>query len=80
MRIDQLNALRFKMQSGNKNCPREKIAKISGNGMPGIGKEIPKEETYNKYGDTAREIETAATGKRGVFSRIPSSEIPGGCP
>ena len=30
-------------------------------------KEIPKEETRNKYGDAARKIEIEAIGKHGAF-------------
>ena len=48
------------------------------NEMPGAGKEIPKEETYNKFGDAARKIEIGAIGKHGTFARIPFAEIPNG--
>ena len=41
-------------------------------------KEIPREETQNKYGDAARRIEIEAIEKHGAFIRIPFSEIPGG--
>ena len=44
--------------------------------MPCTGEEIPKEETYNKYGDVAREIEIGATAKHGDFARMPFSEVP----
>ena len=76
-RIDQLNALRFKMQSGNKNSPREKSGEISENEMPRMGKEIPKAETYNKYGDAAGGIGIGDIGKHGAFAEMPFSEIPG---
>ena len=46
--------------------------------MPGIRKVIPKEETYNKYGDAARKIEIDAIEKRGTFIRVPVSEMPDG--
>ena len=49
-RIDRLNALRFKMQSAKFNLSRPNSEKISEHEMPGIRKEIPKGETYNKYG------------------------------
>ena len=46
--------------------------------MPGMRKEIPKAETYNKYGDAARKVEIEATGKHGAFKRSPCSGIPEG--
>ena len=46
--------------------------------MPCIIEEIPQEENYNKYGDTAWEIEIRDIGKHGSLARIPFSEIPGG--
>ena len=52
--------------------------KISENEMPGMRKEIPKEETFNKYGGAAREVEIEAIGKRGFLRRIHLSEIPDG--
>ena len=54
---DQLDAMRFKMKSKNSNLPSSKIEEISESDMQGTRKEIPKEETYNKYGDMARTIE-----------------------
>ena len=69
--IDQLNALRFKTQMGSKNLSREKSVKISENEIPCMGKEIPKEEPYNEYGDTAREVEIGSIGRHGGFLRIP---------
>ena len=45
-----------------------------------MGKEITKEETYNKYGDAASEIEISAIGRHGGFGGIPFSEIPDGVP
>ena len=41
-------------------------------------KDIPKEETQNRYGGAARKIEIEAIGKQGTFIRIPFSEIPEG--
>ena len=72
-KMDQLNALSFKMQTGNKNLPRERSGEIAEDEMPGMGGEIPKEETYNKYGDTSRKIEIGAIGKHGAFTRMPFS-------
>ena len=46
--------------------------------MPGMRKEIPKEETYTKYGDAARKVEIESTEKHGAFSGVPFSEIPDG--
>ena len=46
--------------------------------MPGMRKEIPKEETYNKYGDAARKIEIEAIEKHGTFIRVPFEQIPSG--
>ena len=42
--IGQLNALRFKIQTGNKNLLRERSDGILENEIPGMGKENPKEE------------------------------------
>ena len=48
--------------------------------MPGVGGwGVPKEETYNKYGDAAGEIEIEAIGKHGDLTGIPFSEIPDVC-
>ena len=44
-RIDQLNDLRFKIQSVNKNSPREKSDGILENEMPCIRNGAPEEET-----------------------------------
>ena len=46
------------------------------NEMPGTLKEIPKEETYNQYGDAPRKIEIDEIGKHGAFIRVPFSGIP----
>ena len=43
-----------------RHLPREASEKILENEMPGMRKEIPKEETNNKYGDAARKIEIGA--------------------
>ena len=49
----------------------------SGGGeMPGVGKGISKEETYRKYGHSARQIEIGAIEKHGTFWRIPYADIP----
>ena len=54
--IDQLNALRCKMQSGKFNLSRTKSDEISRNGMPCMRKGMPKEETYDKYGEADRRV------------------------
>ena len=53
--IDQLNALRFKMQSEKHNLAREKRENC---GKWNAWREgAPKEETYRKYGGASRKIE-----------------------
>ena len=74
--LDQLNSLRFEMQSAKFNLSRAKSEKISENEMPVTRKEIQKEETYNKYGDADREVEIGAIAKRGTCARAPFSGIP----
>ena len=74
----QLEAWQFLTKSGNSNLPCSKSEEISENEMPGMRKEIPKEETRNKYGDAAREIEIDAIVKHGAFIRVPFSGIPEG--
>ena len=76
--IDQLNDLRLKMQSAKFNLPRATSEKISENEMHGIRKKIPKEETYNKYGDAARKVEIEAIGIHGTCAGVPFSGIPEG--
>ena len=64
------------MQSGNKDLPREKREEILENETPSIRQEIPKEETYDKYGDASRKIEIWAIGEHGGFARIHFTVIP----
>ena len=78
--IDQLNAFRRKMQSGKRNLSRGGSGEILENEMPGMGDEIPKEETYNKYGGDARSNGIDAIEKHRAFERMPFSEIPDGGP
>ena len=59
---------------GSKNLSREMRWHL-GNGIPGAWKEIQKEETYYKYGDSARKFEIPAIGKHGDFLRIPNADI-----
>ena len=75
--VDPLIGLRFKFGK-NKNLPRTASELNLENEMPGMRKEIPKEETYNKYGDAARKIEIEAIEKHGTFIRIPFGQIPTG--
>ena len=63
---DQLNAFGFKMTSENHILSREKSELIMENEMPGMRKEIPKDETPNKCGDAARKIEIEAIGNMGL--------------
>ena len=44
--IDQLNALRFEMQSKERNLHRGESGEIWENEIPCMAKAIPKEETY----------------------------------
>ena len=75
--VGPLVGLRFKFGK-TKNLSRDASELISENEMHGVGKEIPKEETYNNYGDAARkiEIEIEAIEKHGAFIRIPFCRIP----
>ena len=59
------------MKSSNRNLPRMESEIISENEMTGMRKEIPKAETYNKYGDAARKIEIEAIWKHLDFARPP---------
>ena len=72
-KIGQLEALRFKMNSGNSNLPSSKSEEILENGVPGLRQEIQKEEMFKKYGDSARQVEIGATEKHVTFRRIPFS-------
>ena len=58
------------MQSGNRNLSRERSGGDFGKRNAGYGGEIPKEETYNKYGDASRKIEILAVVENGAFARI----------
>ena len=51
---------------------------ISESEIPGMRKEIPKAETYDKYGGAGGEVEVGAIEKHGTFRRIPFSGIPKG--
>ena len=54
--IDQLNALRFEMQSVKFNLSRANSEGILENEMPGMRNGIPKAETYIKYGGASRGV------------------------
>ena len=43
-----------------------------------VWEEIPKEETYKKYGDASGGIEIGSIEKHGAFARMTFSEIPDG--
>ena len=46
--------------------------------MPGMRKEFPKEETYNKYGDAARKIEIGAIENTELLYESPFLEFRNG--
>ena len=77
-RIGQLNDLRLKTKSGNFNLSRPNSEEILENEMPGIRKEIPKEEAFGEYGEDSRKVEIDAIGKHGSFRGIHVSGIPDG--
>ena len=77
-KIDQLEDLRFKMKSEKSNLSSSKSEKILENEMPGTRNGIPQEETFSKYGGSARKVEIGAIEKHGTCSRIPFSGIPEG--
>ena len=54
-----------------KSLSRAASELILENEMPGMRKEIPKEETYNKYGDAARKIEIGQLGNMALLSEFP---------
>ena len=45
----------------------EKSEEIIAHEMPGGKQEMPKDSTYNKYGDDAGKIEIESLGNRGTF-------------
>ena len=55
--VDPLIGLRFKLGK-RKNLSMEASERILESEMPGMRKEIPKEETYDKYGDAARKLKS----------------------
>ena len=65
--MDKLVALRFKTKMDGRNLSREEIVGISSNEIPCMRAAMPTGETYNKYGDTAREVEIDAVGNHGFF-------------
>ena len=60
--VGPLIGLRFKFGE-TKNLPMDASELILENEMPWSRKEIPKEETYSKYGDATRKIEIGAIEK-----------------
>ena len=67
---DQLESSRYKMKAKIITYQKRKGG-ILENEIPGMRKEIPKEETKNKYGDASRRIEIAAIEKHGTCIRVP---------
>ena len=49
---------------------RERSHEIIEQDMQGMRKEIPKEGTYNCYGDAARKVAIGALEYRGTFTRV----------
>ena len=58
---DRLCALGFKMEPGSRNFPIGRGEIISEDETPGMQKETPVEETYNKYSDDARKNRNCAS-------------------
>lgn len=44
--------------------------------MPGTRKEIPKEKTYNYYGDDGRKVEIRSLGDHVAFIRALTKDVP----
>ena len=77
--IGQLEVLELKeKERNNYNLPKIRSEQILENGIIGMGEEIPKGGTKNKYGEAARRIEIGKIGKTVNFTRIPFSEAPEG--
>ena len=49
-----------KLKQGGTTISTERSMGIVGKAIPGMGKEIPKAEAYNSYGDAARKVEINA--------------------
>ena len=71
--VGPLVGLRFKFGE-TKNLSRAASELIPESEMPGMRKEIPNEETYNKYGRRAKN-RNWGNRKRGAFIRIPFGQI-----
>ena len=78
--IDQLNAVRFDMQSRKFSLSRSNGDEISENEMPGMPNVIPTEETYNKYGDANRRVGIGDIAEHGAFGGDAFLANPGGGP
>ena len=72
--VDPLIGLRFKFGK-TKNLSRAASELISENEIPGMRKEIPKEETY-KYGDAARKIEIEAIENAALLFEFHLAKFP----
>ena len=59
-----------------RHLSREASEKILENEMPGMRKEIPKEETYNKYGGAARKIEIEAIENTALLFEFHLAKFP----
>ena len=65
--VDPLIGISFKF-GNKKNLSRTASELILENEMPGVRKEIPKEETYNKYRGAARKLKSKQSETRHVYS------------
>ena len=66
----------FWQKQQNKGRQSEAVTeKILEEEFPKMRKEIPKEETFNKYGRAARQIEIAAFNEYGAIEEINESEM-----
>ena len=77
-RIDQLNALRFKIQTKKRNFPREKSGEISGNVIPGMGGRNPERRNLQQiWGDSEnrnRIYWETCDLRENAFSEIPDGD------
>ena len=66
------------MKSKKSKLASSKSEEILENEMPGMRKEMQKEETFSKYGYAARKVEIGDIEKHGTFRRVNFSGIPDG--
>ena len=73
--VGPLVGLRFKFGE-TKNLSRAASELIPESEMPGMRKEIPNEETYNKCGDAARKIEIEAIENAALLLEFHLAKFP----